>query len=121
MKKEIKAGLTDLFKNLEINVIPVEEALHIPVVNFVTDLLKVIDEVKSPVDLINIWHISNSIATKIFEVIDEILRVNTEEYTLEIESEEEDADLDDLASSTYMSESSTEDSDDTECDMTDSS
>ena len=91
--------MSELFATLGIDLIPVEQSLNIPVAQFVKDLLKVMDEIQVPMDIVNTWHIADRTACMVFNVIDEILFMNAEDYATDYESDNSDRDLDDIDSS----------------------
>ena len=58
---------------MSVKELKVENNLHLGISNFVDDFIKVIDEVKSDADIVNNWHISPAIASKVFSTLKNVL------------------------------------------------
>ena len=70
---ELKLALNDLFEEMGLTTIKVEENLALSPHNFITDLLRAVDEIKCPLDVKRLWHVSMDIAIKVFMTIKEVV------------------------------------------------
>ena len=91
VSSEIKEALSELFSVCEISYIKVENKLEVSCNNFIGDLLKVVDELKQPSDIVRFWHIETDLAVKVFSVLYDVLFSGAEEYVEEDESVLEDS------------------------------
>ena len=94
VKTEIKVGLRALFDAMEVSVVKVEYNLELDIVNFIEDIIKVIDELKEPNDLVKLWHISFKMAENIYSIIEDVIKAEFEEDSSDedyIEVDEEDS------------------------------
>ena len=114
VKREVRQSLEDLFEAMDMSSINIDGCLMLSSSVFVNDFLKVLDEIKTPRDIVNTWQIPYSIACRIYSVIEEIFN-NSEENSV---SDEEvvDSDVeDDEEGDTEFNESDYSSSND-ECD-----
>ena len=105
--RELKSALKDLFMAMEISEIRVENELEIDCCSFIGDLLKVLDEINQPADIVRFWHISEELAIKIFSIVYAVLH---DEDSASSDSEnctDDESDTEDITSP----EESDEDSD----------
>ena len=70
---EVSEAFEELFAALQVNTLLVEGELEIKTTSLIKDFLKMSDEIKSPEDIVNMWHIEHSIALKLFMLFDEIV------------------------------------------------
>ena len=70
---ELRFALKELFAAMSMKELKVENNLHLGISNFVDDFIKVIDEVKTDADIIDNWHISPAIASKVFSTLNNVL------------------------------------------------
>ena len=70
---ELRFALKELFAAMSVKELKVENNLHLGISNFVDDFIKVIDEVKTDADIIDNWHISPAIASKVFSTLKNVL------------------------------------------------
>ena len=70
---ELKNALNELFEVLSVKCIKVETSLEISCADFIRDLMRVIDEIKSAVDIVRLWHIDLQLAVQVFDVVQEVL------------------------------------------------
>ena len=94
---EVREALKELFSTLGNNTLMVEGDLEIKTDSFINDFLKMSDEIKSAVDVVNLWHIDQSIAQKLFMLFDEIVFGNFDTLTDDSDPES-DSDALDLSS-----------------------
>ena len=87
---EIQEALSELFSVCEISCIKVENKLEVSCNSFIGDLLRVVDELKQPSDIVRFWHIETDLAVKVFSVLYDVLFSGAEEYIEEDESVLED-------------------------------
>ena len=88
--RELSLALKELFQGLGIGKIEVESRLEMSVENFTSDLIKCFDEVTEPSDIVKLWHVSDSLATDLYSVCQEVMKTEpTEEEESENESYEE--------------------------------
>ena len=90
--KELKNALSELFLAMKISELRVEDNLKVDCSSFICDFLRVVDEVKSPLDIVKLWHIEKWVAEKIFSILDDVLydydSCNEEEInTVEVEDD----------------------------------
>ena len=92
MKRELKEGLLHLFDALDISDVRVGNCLELTSADFVGDLLKVIDEIKSFHDVVTTWCVPDELAAQIFSVITEVLCQHSgdgESHTDEVDNDSE--------------------------------
>ena len=76
---DLKAALLELFRGLGLAYIEVESKLQLEVTNFINDLVKAYDEISSPTDISEMWHVDEALAVDVFNVCTEVLdMVDTE-------------------------------------------
>ena len=81
---ELELALQELFKTIGINEVQIEENLSVSIDSFITDMIKMIDEVRKPVDIETLWHLKPDLSSWIFSTIEEVV------HDLNEFSEEED-------------------------------
>ena len=84
-------------ETFKINTVLVEGELEIKTNSLIKGFLKMSDEIKSGVDVVNLWHIDQSIAQKLFMLFDEIVFGNFDTLTDDSDPES-DSDALDLSS-----------------------
>ena len=91
VKREIKQSLEDLFAALNISSIDIDGCIMLSSSTFVNDVLKILDEIRTPRDIVDTWHIPFSIACRIFSVIEEVFHRSEEnsESDEEVDGEED--------------------------------
>ena len=90
VSSEVQEALTELFSVCEISCIKVENKLEVSCNSFIGDLLRVVDELKQPSDIVRFWHIETDLAVKVFSVLYDVLFSGAEEYIEEDDSVLED-------------------------------
>ena len=70
---ELRCALKELFNVMAVKEIKVESSLSLGIENFVNDVLKVVDELKTEEDIVQSWHVSEKIAKKVFSTLDDVL------------------------------------------------
>ena len=70
----LKEGLSELFIDLECETLMVEDCLEIKVDDFITDFMRMVDEIKCKEDIVEMWHIHLDIAEEIFQLFYEIVQ-----------------------------------------------
>ena len=70
---ELRSALNELFAAMSVKELKVESNLCLGISNFVSDFIKVVDEIKTAADIVNKWHISPDIARKMFSTLNEVL------------------------------------------------
>ena len=96
---DLKAALLELFRGLGLAYIEVESKLQLAVTNFINDLVKAFDEILSPYDISEMWHVDEALAVDVFNVCTEVLDM----VDTEVDSEDEN-------NSDYSEEESSESS-----------
>ena len=71
--RELSDTLSDLFEAMSLSSIKVENTLNMNIPSFIKDIKRSIDEIKSPDDIVNLWHISMDLAENVFSVIQEVV------------------------------------------------
>ena len=90
--------------------------------SFVNDVVRTVDELKSPEDVMRFWHVPFDLATNVFMIITEVIfgtDAECEDVAEEI-IEEIAEDCDDVASSEESSDDSAESDDEEYCETSDS-
>ena len=109
---ELKEALAELFMAMELRYIKVEFQLEVDCKDFTQDLLRCVDEIRNPSDIVRFWHVESDLAAKVFSVLYDVLFGGDEEYSSDegdVEPEDSDFDSDDEedASSIELSEGDT--------------
>ena len=81
---ELELALHELFKTIGVNEVQIEENLIVSIDSFIADMIKMIDEVRKPVDIEKLWHLKPDLSSWIFSTIEEVV------HDLNEFSEEED-------------------------------
>ena len=79
---------------MEVSVVKVEDNLELDIVNFIEDIIKVIDKLKEPNDLVKLLHISFKMTENIYSIIEDVIKAEFEEDSSDedyIEVDEEDS------------------------------
>ena len=71
--RKLKMGLLELFRGLDVKFIEVESKLQLTVENFTFDYIRAFDEIKCSNDIVEMWHIRESLAMNVYSVSIEIL------------------------------------------------
>ena len=99
MRKSVASSLieafTELFEALNLDTVLVEGKLEVSTRDFIKDLVKMCDEVKSEKDIVNMWHIDQALAQTLFSLFSEVVFGTELDDVLE-EYVEENYDSDDL-------------------------
>ena len=94
---DLKEGLDELFATLKVKTILVEDKFKVGIKNFITDFIKMADEIHSEDDIVNIWHIDPTVASKIFLLFNDVVFGDMDEsLSSETESETSDPETDEL-------------------------
>ena len=90
VRKGLKQAVMDLFLGLGLDTIKVEQVLSLKIEDFATDFVKNFDEISSPSDIEELWHIPKMLAEDMFDVSSEFLKLDGgEDYEVEgLESRE---------------------------------
>ena len=70
---ELKDAMSDLFSDLNLDKILIEKELEVSPISFTKDFIKNIDEVRSEEDIVRIWHIEQSLAKKIYMLLNDVI------------------------------------------------
>ena len=70
---ELRCALKELFTVMAVKEIKVESSLSLGIANFVNDVVKVVDELKTEEDISQRWHVSEEIARKVFSTLNDVL------------------------------------------------
>ena len=73
VSSEVKCALLELFDAMAVKQVKVEDDLELSPTNFVSDLIKVIDEIKRATDIVDTWHVSLDLAIKVFSTLNDVL------------------------------------------------
>ena len=76
---DLKAALLELFIGLGLAYVEVESKLQLKVPNFIDDLVKAFDEISSPNDISEMWHVNEAVAADVYNVCTEVLNVGDDE------------------------------------------
>ena len=99
IRKSVASSLieafTELFEALNLDTVLVEGKLEVSTRDFIKDLVKMCDEVKSEKDIVNMWHIDQALAQTLFSLFSEVVFGTELDDVLE-EYVEENYDSDDL-------------------------
>jgi hypothetical protein len=60
--------------------------------NFTSDLIKCFDEVTDPSDIVKLWHVSDSLATDLYSVCQEVMKFEPAEEEASVHDSYEDGD-----------------------------
>ena len=93
---ELELALQELFKTIGMKEVQVEDNLSVSVDSFITDMIKMIDEISQAEDIEKLWHLKPDLSSWIFSTINEVVH-DADEFL-------EEADISDV------SEDSTDDS-----------
>jgi hypothetical protein len=88
VKNELKGGLRELFEAMEVTALPVENSLEVGISSFIGDLIRVIDEIQEPLDVVKRWHVPYDMAEKIVAVLNEVLNIEMGNYCSDSDSED---------------------------------
>ena len=99
MRKSIVSSLIEaykeLFKALHMDTVLVEGELEVSIKDFIKDLVKMSDEVKSDKDIVNMWHVDPVLAQTLFSLFSEVVfETVSDEYFTEVEENFDSDDLD---------------------------
>ena len=95
---EIKEALSELFQAMELVNVKIENNLQISCQSLINDVLRMVDEIKKPEDIVKIWHIDIQLAVKVFSVLFDVLFGSDEDSfddQTTLEQEDSDSDTDD--------------------------
>ena len=90
--RELSLAIKELFQGLGISKIKVESRLEMSVQNFTSDLIKCFDEVTDPSDIVKLWHVSDSLATDLYSVCEEVMKFEPGEEKASVNDSYEDGD-----------------------------
>ena len=100
---DLKDAIEELFAALRINTILVENELKVTTKSFIIDFVKMVDEVKSDKDIVDIWHIDAKIAHQLFQVLTEVVLDDTDIVVVSddnVEASDSDSDVLDISTDT---------------------
>ena len=89
--KSVKNGLQLLFDGMAMEKIPVESSLFMTTECFVKDFIRVYDEISSPRDICDLWHVDESLAESMLSVCEEVLW-GTEDFSDSSECSDDEVD-----------------------------
>ena len=112
VSKELKRALTELFDEMHLDEIKVEESLTLDPNNFIKDILRKVDDIQGPLDVRRIWHIPTDVAYKVFMVINEVVFESSSQHLTSMPSCEH------MSEEEYQSDSSSSVSTSDESDKT---
>ena len=85
--------------------VKVESELEVECSSLVNDLVKVIDELRSPEDICRLWHVNQELSCKMFSVIQDVIFGNKDDLSSSDNDSSDESDYDeDDASSTEFNE-----------------
>ena len=96
---ELKQALHELFKSVSAKEVKVEDDLVVSCDSFLSDFLKMIDEVKTDTDIVKMWHIKPELASSIFATMNEVLYADGELSSEESSGDESEDVLDESSES----------------------
>ena len=101
MLKELRFAILELFRGLGLELVEVESKPHLSlsIENFSSDFIRAFDEVRAPMDIVEMWHVSEDIALNLYAVCMEVLEC------VDVEEDEEVSDSD-VTDSSLSSETS---------------
>ena len=108
VKSELKAALGELFEAMGISKIKVESELEVDYLSLVNDLVKVIDELKSPEDICRFWHINQELSFKMFSVIQDVIFGNKDDLSSSDNDSDESDEKEDVSNTEYLASSEEE-------------
>ena len=92
VQKELDTALCALFGALRLSNVKVENNLTLAADNLSQDIKRAIDEIHSPQDIVDFWHIPMKVAQSIFMVIQEVVFTESDlSADKEIESGDDDS------------------------------
>ena len=99
LRKSIVSSLIEaykeLFKALHMETVLVEGELEVSIKDFIKDLVKMCDEVKSDKDIVNMWHVDPVLAQTLFSLFSEVVfETESDESFTEVEENFDSDDLD---------------------------
>ena len=100
---ELQESLLELFTVLGVKKVKVEKVLDVDCDSFIKDLLRIMDEIKSAVDITRLWHVDPKLAQRVFAVIRDVLGTGNMMDDLEICKDSSDDESDSEDSSTCSS------------------
>ena len=101
--RELSLAIKELFQGLGISKIKVESRLEMSVQNFTSDLIKCFDEVTDPSDIVKLWHVSDSLATDLYSVCQEVMKFEPAEEEASVHDSYEDGDELSLSEESFVS------------------
>ena len=96
--------------------VKVEGVLDVDCESFIKDLLRVMDEIKSAVDITGMWHVDHQFAKRVFAVIKDVLGTGNimEDLEVYIDSSDDESESGDSSMSSFSCDEYTESFDDSE-------
>ena len=94
MEKELDSALSDLFHVMNLSNVKVEQNLELSASNLSHDIKRAIDEINSPQDIVDFWHIPIQVAQSIFLVLREVLFSENDNLSTEAELSTEEPQTD---------------------------
>ena len=85
--KDLKESLLELFQALSLKEVKIEDHLSVSHESFICDFIRMIDEIKNPSDICQMWRVNAELAGWIFSTVQEVLYSDV--YILEEESFED--------------------------------
>ena len=73
VKAELMESIEELFTALKVDNVMIENELEVTVASFAADFIKMCDEIKSDKDIVELWHIDPEIASKLFDLFNEVV------------------------------------------------
>ena len=100
ISSELYEALLELFDVMSLESITVESSLEISCESFAKDVMRMVDELKSSLDIVQFWHVNYELATNVFAVIQDVLHSDFEIMEESSETDEfvESSDDEDLSS-----------------------
>ena len=90
---------------MDIKEVKVEDDLSMSTSSFLTDFIHMVDEIKGPSDIVQLWHVDGTIADQMYEVMQEVISCEDEyqarsddDASNEVEDEYDEEDLDETVS-----------------------
>ena len=95
----------ELFEAMDLKEVKVEDDLSMSTSSFLTDFIHMIDEIKGPSDIVQLWHVDGTIADQMYDVMQEVICCEDEyqargvdDVSDGVEDEFDEEDLDETAS-----------------------
>ena len=112
VRKLLFEALEELFTAMGIDRLMIDDQYPVSTASFISDFVKLIDEVNSSTDLVKIWHIDHNIASQIYTLFTEVISsASVDTDNLEVVSIENIDIIDEDMYSYSSSCSATDDSD----------